>query len=690
MTEHGGPAEVRTLPEASSAPVWARHSPLFFILLVAAVLRLYKIPSLPAPWDEQMYLGIAQHPDRFIRLSMVWLWGAPHVPLPHFLMWEWAGAFGDKPSVIRLLTALYGWMAVLLVYLTGRRFFSREAGLWAAFFLAISPLQLWYSTFISPYPILCVLGAASIYAFLAYLEKGQWRWFAASTFVNGLLLLSHPLGALLVALEGLAILFVRVRDWRSRIAWGMFQLPAFAFVAWFVNRHMPYRSDFGDYGQPSFLNALMNTFADDALHRSFDSAVTLTLPFLSPQANSQLAQLHPVFDWIMLLLIAGLWGSLAWRALRDQPPSRIASGFLIFSKLLGVFLLFALSVAITPFYAYRFLLPLSAISYLLIGASISAIHLKPLKATAIVLLLVCYSYQLLHWLPGSMRTEWRMAGEHVLAMAKESDVLLVSAETFPYGDGIFRNNFPDFPLSVRKGVSMPQLADEARQVPLDTPADSTWIAVESSQNHERTMVLQQHLESCGYTVSTTFFPGASLVTLLRVQRRSSATLVDVPPLDEGLDLADMMEQLEYVPSNEAEAAEARKVLRATLPSGLPMVNIALCLLSEEWLLAGQPRLALAAAEKAVATWPEYPYAHFTKGAVLCSMGAKESARAAFEQAFVLDRDVLYAYRPIVESCLTRAGMDTARQQWLELEALWYAPRSIGHLLEAGQPPAIVN
>lgn len=125
---------------------------LLFILILAAVLRFYRLGEIPPSlyWDEAslgynaysiLQTGRDEH-GRLLPLDAFAAFGDQKPPLYVYATVPSIWLFGLNEFAVRLPAALSGLLMVLLTYLVTKQFFSNKTSLLAALLLAISPWSL--------------------------------------------------------------------------------------------------------------------------------------------------------------------------------------------------------------------------------------------------------------------------------------------------------------------------------------------------------------------------------------------------------------------------------------------------------------------------------------------------------------------------------------------------------------------
>ena len=114
---------------------------LLGIVLIAAFLRLYHLGTQSMWVDEAWSVWIS----KLAVSQMVQATAADvHPPLYYVLLHYWIMVFGSSESAVRLLSALFGVLAIPTIYVVGRQLFNKEAGLAGALILALSSFNIRY------------------------------------------------------------------------------------------------------------------------------------------------------------------------------------------------------------------------------------------------------------------------------------------------------------------------------------------------------------------------------------------------------------------------------------------------------------------------------------------------------------------------------------------------------------------
>jgi len=195
-----------------------RHGVLLaLILLLGAVLRLFRLSSQSFWWDE-VYSASLSAQDLGTVLPRFGQTPAFYHVLLHF--WQYLGR-GD--GTIRLLSVLFGVATLWVVYRLGRELLDSTQGLMCAFLIAVSPFHIWYSQEARMYSLLILLCTAATLFFVRFLKQSPgWPglWWALMTALG---LYTHYYALFVLGFQLLFLIIYR-RRYRSlwpRVFWAL-------------------------------------------------------------------------------------------------------------------------------------------------------------------------------------------------------------------------------------------------------------------------------------------------------------------------------------------------------------------------------------------------------------------------------------------------------------------------------------
>lgn len=180
---------------------------LFGIMILGLGLRLFMLGSESYWRDEIIMLNVVLDlkslPEAF-QLN--------RPPVYPALFYLWVNLFGTSEAAARLFSVVLGGLSIPLMYLLGRRLFTPQVGLIAAFLLTISEYQIYYSQEIRYYSLMLVMSLVMILFYIRALRTGKsWDYLAFALF-SILLYFTHFHGLFQIGAIGVHYLLI----WRKR------------------------------------------------------------------------------------------------------------------------------------------------------------------------------------------------------------------------------------------------------------------------------------------------------------------------------------------------------------------------------------------------------------------------------------------------------------------------------------------
>lgn len=115
-------------------------------------LRLYHLGYHDFWYDEACSVSYARYP-----------WGNWNAPLYWILLHFWVKLFGTSEFALRFPSALYSFLATIVVYLLGRRLGGRQVAVIASICIGCSAFHLWYAQEARDYSLVLLWGLLATY-----------------------------------------------------------------------------------------------------------------------------------------------------------------------------------------------------------------------------------------------------------------------------------------------------------------------------------------------------------------------------------------------------------------------------------------------------------------------------------------------------------------------------------------------
>ncbi len=275
--------------------ITAHYVALAVILLVGAFLRLTALNRQSLWFDEADVVIRAQQPLREVMRTFI----APgeNGPIYNLMLALWIQVAGISEIAVRLPSAVFGVLALPLIYLLARRIAGSTPALIATGLLAMSPYHIWYSQEAKMYTMVVALALASTWALVMALERNERWWWIGYAAVTTLMFYTHVATILVLGAQFLYAV-ATWRNWPERqrswaIAIAVLTLPYVPIAIW-ATRVI---SGGADTWHPAVtLSAALETFAIKFAVDRYDDDIRLWASIL-----------------YAVLAVAGIAGLAYWR-----------------------------------------------------------------------------------------------------------------------------------------------------------------------------------------------------------------------------------------------------------------------------------------------------------------------------------------------------------------------------------------
>ncbi len=220
-------------------------APLFFILLIGAIVRFYQPPGQIVPpslnWDEaslgyNAYSILKTGKDEWGKALPLSFEAFGDYKLPGYIYTTvpFVGLLGLNEQSVRLPSQLAGIISILLLYLIAEKLANRKLAVVSAFLLAISPWHLFLSRIAVEANLSFAFFLAGFYFFLKGLSKS--KWLSSSALLFGITLFTYNSARVFVPLFlfALTIIYRReLRQFKSKLILPLGILAIFTFAAFY-------------------------------------------------------------------------------------------------------------------------------------------------------------------------------------------------------------------------------------------------------------------------------------------------------------------------------------------------------------------------------------------------------------------------------------------------------------------------
>jgi len=179
---------------------------LLFILLIAAILRLYKL-DFQSLWLDEIHTMNESNPSlSFSEVYTSIMVGEQMPPLYYYLLHFLFKIFGYTSITARLFSVFISLTNLLAIYLLGKELINKRVGIIASALLCFNYFDILYSQEARPYELLMLVTIFSFLRIVKFIKSPNTINAAFYGISLGLMLLTHFFG-LFVLLSQIAILF---------------------------------------------------------------------------------------------------------------------------------------------------------------------------------------------------------------------------------------------------------------------------------------------------------------------------------------------------------------------------------------------------------------------------------------------------------------------------------------------------
>jgi mannosyltransferase len=376
-------------PGAASAPGVSPWSAGAWVLpplavLFGFVLRMLSINHESVSGDEAFSMSVSRMPLRQMLPTLVQDY--VHPPLHYFALRGWFKLFGYGLFQARLLSAVFGTLAIVFVYLLAEYLFGRRIALLASLLLGVSQLGIMFSQEVRPYAQFHFLALCTAYLFLRAFREGRplfWWSFVASA----ILMLYTDYFSLYLIIALMMLPLIDRGASRLRLWWVLSggALIFLSFLPWLASGvlHAAATANKTFMGKEAY--AAVHWWTLVSIVNSFNNGKPAGLRADSPWWSYIVGGL--LFSAPLLLLV------VKWRPATNYSAVRLYRQNIIFATLLcvvPVLLTLLVGRILQIPYNVRYVSFCAAFYYILLACALFELKWQPLRWT-VVALIVLYS-----------------------------------------------------------------------------------------------------------------------------------------------------------------------------------------------------------------------------------------------------------------------------------------------------------
>lgn len=184
----------------------AQHKWLILIMILAAVLRVYNL-DFQSMWLDELFTMAVTNPDLTWSQFHKEIVTRESFPFLYFIIVKgFYFLFGYSSLVARMVSVLAGIFGVYAAYLLGKKIHTKQVGLIASLFVAVSNYHIYISQDARAYSLYFLFVCLSFYTLLIYIKRPTWKYVLLYALTTGFLVNFNFFAPINVVSQGLILL----------------------------------------------------------------------------------------------------------------------------------------------------------------------------------------------------------------------------------------------------------------------------------------------------------------------------------------------------------------------------------------------------------------------------------------------------------------------------------------------------
>lgn len=364
---------------------FTNHVLLITILTIGAVLRFYGL-GIQSLWLDELLTWSFSNQERLADVINILRDGSTHPPLYFSIIYFIIKYIGYSETILRLPSALYGVISILVVFFLAKRLYSRKEGIISALLMAVLWCPIYYSQEARPYSILLLFVMLSTYLWILILWQLNINQRPTYYVLSGYILTaiiasySHYFGLYLVILQGIgALLFFMRRQMALLYIALIYFLIFILYLPW----------------SPAVLGQINNTKNYSWIKSpEFISFLKGYIEFLFNNSNTIVLIVTMLYSYLLIHNLYSLFKNKSYKHIRQLLlfPGTI----LLFWLTMPFIIMFIKSILSSPILTYRNLIISLPAGYILLARSITQLPIISKNRTLIYTICITTGLLLYH------------------------------------------------------------------------------------------------------------------------------------------------------------------------------------------------------------------------------------------------------------------------------------------------------
>ncbi len=388
------------------------------VLLVGLFLRFYDLGAESIWLDEASSINES-------RLTVQGIADASNQPPLYFLFLRgWIFLFGTSEIAIRSLSAIFGVLAVWLVFLSGKALYNPRVGLIGAFLASFAYIPIVYSQDARAYSLLLLLSLLSYWFFIIIIRTDR-KWSYPGYLFAGILLIYTHFYGLFIILSQIVFFLIFFRRypaqrWKYFTAAAVLVAALIPFVLLLKGRMSSIASNGFWIPRPNF-SSLRETFINFSAAGPARYAVCALFILLA------------ILGFLAVRRVTGKAGrgktqryrsNKEWQAGLESPQTTV---LLLLWLFLPVLIPFIESQLMTPIFQTKYAIGAFPALCLLVANGLNNIKWSWVFYPVLVLIVVLSSLGLQSYYRNDVKEQWREVAQLIGSDSRPEDVIVFCA-----------------------------------------------------------------------------------------------------------------------------------------------------------------------------------------------------------------------------------------------------------------------
>lgn len=210
------------------------------ILIVGAILRFAYLDRNSVWFDEAFVALIIQ--VKWSLIPSVLRIIDTHPPLYYLLMKAWVSVVGLGDAMLRIPSAFFGLISVVLTYALMRQVSDKRISLISALLVSTAPIELWSGQNARMYAFFDTLILGTTLTLVLSVKRAQGRMWAAYAAIAALMIYTHDLAFLVLLAQGIWVVWYErqhLRPWLIAMAVVAILYAPWVPTLWYQVTHAP-------------------------------------------------------------------------------------------------------------------------------------------------------------------------------------------------------------------------------------------------------------------------------------------------------------------------------------------------------------------------------------------------------------------------------------------------------------------